>query len=129
MTEGPVPHELVGEVFSPALPSEDRSAYGSVTMTPSGPVEVRSFQTFTFIYTVGRYGLDDTGSIRIVSRYTGDMGHLQISDPKAPNYVTATSSGNVNLVLDYRTRGSHVRPRQNALTVHVSGGYLQEGEA
>jgi hypothetical protein len=43
---------------------------------PKGAVEARSLQTFKLTYTTGRYGLGDTGSIRIVFRVTADGGKL-----------------------------------------------------
>ena len=78
---------LVGEVWPAAIPAEDPVMYGHAEISPEGAFEVRSYQTFTLTYTVGRFGLDDNGSIRIVFRFFGDWGGLQMSDPKAPNFV------------------------------------------
>ena len=81
--DGPVPEELVGEVWPVAQPGEDPVLYGHVDFEPKTAVEVRSLQTFRLTYTVGRYGLDDTGAIRVVFRALGDWGSLQTADPKA----------------------------------------------
>ena len=126
--EGRVAEELVGEVWPGAHPGEDAALYGHVALEPRDPVEVRSLQTFRLRYTVGRYGLDDTGAIRVVFRAMGDGDALQTSDPAAPNYVTATSSSGVPLKVEYRGRGAAARPRWKALTVVVGGGYLSEGD-
>ena len=56
-----------------------------------GQFEAGSFQSFALIFSAGRFGMDDTGSIRIVHRFASDMGTPQFSDPEAPNYVTATA--------------------------------------
>ena len=83
--------ELMGDVWpvaSPgADPAQDPVLYGHVALSPQGAFEVRSVQTFRLVYTVGRYGIDDTGSIRVVFRFMGDWGDLQTSDPTAYNYV------------------------------------------
>ena len=125
---GQVDEALVGEVWPSAQPGEDAVLYGHVELEPKDPVEVRSLQTFRLTYTVGRYGLDDTGAIRIVFRAMGDGQALQTTDPSAPNYVTATSSSGVPLTAEYRQRGTAARPRWKALTINVTGGYLREGD-
>ncbi len=123
---GPSP-ELLGEVFSDALPAEDPVLYGHAALTPKGRFEARSLQSFTLTYVAGRYGLDDTGSIRIVLRFTADGGPLQMTDPTGLNYVTAASSNGVPLRLAFNANG-HQRPWYQALTVSVSKGYLREGD-
>ncbi len=119
--------ELRGEVFTNALPAEDPVLFGSAKLSPEGTFEARSLQTFELTYTCGRYGLDDTGSIRIVFRFTADGGPLQWDDPAGLNYVTATSSSGVPLRLKFDVSG-HQRPWYQALTVTVTRGYLREGE-
>ena len=119
--------ELLGEVFSDAMPAEDPVLFGYADLNPKGAFEARSLQTFTLTYVTGRYGLDDTGSIRIVFRFTADGGALQMDDPGALNYVTARSSSGVPLRLSFDANG-HQRPWYQALTVTVSKGYLREGD-
>ena len=118
---------LTGQIFSNALPTEDPVLYGSAELNPKGAFEARSLQTFRLTYHTGRYGLDDTGSIRIVFRFTADGGPMQTTDPTAVNYVSAKSSNNVPLRLHFNADG-HQRPWYQALTVTVSHGYLREGD-
>ncbi|MGI9597192.1 MAG: DUF3604 domain-containing protein, partial [Acidimicrobiales bacterium] len=127
-TPGLVARDLVGEVWPGAQPGTDPVLYGHVDIEPKGPVAVRSHATFSVRYTVGRFGLDDTGAIRIVFRAIGDSEHLQTDDPAAPNHVSATSSSGVPLEVRYLGRGAAARPRWKALTVNVTGGYLAEGD-
>lgn len=122
----PDPHYM-GEVFTQARPAEDPVLYGTAYMEPRGDFPVRSLQSFRLTYTTGRYGLDDTGSIRIVFRFTADGGPLQTTDPAALNYVTATSSNGVPLRLEFSLSAS-VRPWFQALTIKVHHGYLREGD-
>ncbi len=124
---GPSP-AFVAEIFSSALPTEDPVLYGSAAIEPNGAFEARSLQTFLVTYSTGRYGLDDTGSIRIVFRFTADGGPMQTNDPKALNFVTAKSSNGVPLRLSFDANG-HQRPWYQALTVTVSKGYLREGDS
>ena len=102
--------------------------YGSVELEPRGEFVVRSFASFTLSYSAGRYGIDDSGAIRVSFRMVGDGGRLQINDPAAPNYVTAGTSCAAKLILDASPYGISARPRNKCLTVRVTGGYLEKGE-
>jgi len=126
--DGSVAEDLVGEVWPSAEPGEDPVLYGHAVLESRDPIEVRSLQTFFLKYTVGRYGLDDTGAIRVVFRAMGDGEALQVSDSTAPNYVTARTSTGIPLLVEYRSRGVSARPRWKSLTVTVNGGYLSEGD-
>jgi hypothetical protein len=123
----PVEPSLVGEASFLTRPGEDPALYGSATMTGPKTAEVRTFQTFRLTYTTGRLGLDDTGSIRIAFRFISDAGLLQTTDPTAPNYVTATSSGEGKLELKYDRNGGQ-RPWNETLTIYQRSGYLKPGE-
>ena len=118
---------MMAEVWSNAKPSEDPVLYGHVTMDPSGPVAARSTQTLRIVYTVGRHGMDDTGSLRVVLRTVGDSGRLQVHDPGAPNYVTARASNGAGLRVTYLPTGGW-RPRTKCLQVTVVKGCLREGD-
>ena len=56
---------------------------GSATLEPSGRFEAGSYQSFTLTYTAGRFGIDDTGSIKIGFRFATDFGPVQFDDPEA----------------------------------------------
>ena len=120
--------DYVGEGWTPVQPGSDPVLYGHVDLTPKGKFEVRSYQTFTLTYTVGRFGLDDTGAIRVIFRAMGDTGPLQTDDPTADNYVSARASNDATLSVDYARRGKSARPRWKSLTVNVTGGYMREGD-
>jgi len=123
----PVPRDLVGDNAPSVLPGDDPAILGHATLGPTDPVEVRTFQSFTLIYTVGSLGLDDTGGIRIAWRRIGDSGLMQTQNPAAPNYVSAQSNGEGRLSLDYSRRGGQ-RPWGEILTITQHGGYLRPGE-
>ena len=120
--------ELIGEAWPSVQPFEDPQIYGSVELEPRGEFVVRSFASFTLTYTAGRYGIDDSGAIRVAFRMVGDWGRLQTGDPAAPNYVSAATSGAARLVLEVSPNGMSPRPRNKCLTIRVTGGYLGAGE-
>ena len=119
--------ELMGDVWPATQPGEDPVLYGHVELTPRGAFEARSVQTFSLTYTVGRYGIDDTGSIRVVFRFMGDWGDLQTTDSTGYNYVTASCSTDSRISLQYAKTG-HQRPWFRCLTARLHGGYLKEGD-
>ena len=122
---GLVDSNLVGEVWTTAQPGTDPVLYGHVMFEPKGPFAARSLQTFRLTYTVGRFGLDDTGAIRVMLRAMGDGGALQTDDPTVYNYVTATTSSGVPLGVEYSRHGTMPRPRWKTLPVRVAGGFLR----
>lgn len=124
---GAVRHDLLGDAAPAVRPGPDPAMLGSARLEATGPVEVRTFQSFTLVYTVGALGIDDTGGIRIGFRTVGDGGRLQTSDPGAPNYVSARSNGEGRLVLSYDKSGGQ-RPWAEILTIRQTGGYLRPGE-
>ncbi len=118
---------LVGDAWPNAEPGSDPVLYGQARISPDGAFEARSLQTFDITYTAGRFGLDDTGAIKIVTRYSNDWGRLQTDDPAAPNYVTARASNGSKLVLEYQNGGEQ-RPWYRSLTITVRGDGLYEGD-
>ena len=100
---------------------------GTATLSPAEPVEAGSFQSFTLVYTAGYFGIDDTGSIKIVQRFAGDMGRPQWSDPKAPNYTTVEASNGAVLDVRYDPK-MNIRPWDKTLFIRVVRGFLNEGD-
>lgn len=123
----PVDSDLVGEIWPSAKPFDDLSQYGRIDFSPTGAFQIRSLQTFKLIYTAGPYGIDDTGALKVVFRFPLDIGGLQTTDPSALNYVSAQASNEAKLTLTYNRIG-HMRPRDRALTVFISDGFMREGD-
>ena len=105
----------------------DEIGNARLTADHGGQFEAGSFQSFELTFTAGRFGMDDTGSVRIVHRFASDMGTPQFSDPAAPNYVTATASNGARLELSYNPR-LNMRPCGKTLTVAVGRGFLSPGD-
>ena len=100
---------------------------GSATVTPDGPVEAGSWQSFVLLYTAGRFGIDDSGSLKICFRFATDQTRLQVSDPRAPGFVSVEASNGAVLEtrFDYK---QNTRPWDRTLHIKVVRGYLREGD-
>lgn len=122
----PIKDASMGDVWPAAQPGSDPGDYGSAWIDPPGPFPIRSFQTLTITYTAGKFGLDDTGAIRIAYRFVHDGGPLQTSDPAAPNYVTAQASNGVSLRLCAEPYA--YRPWYFPIRVEVTGGFMHPGD-
>lgn len=104
-----------------------RERMGAAEISSSGTVEAGSFQSFTLVYTAGYFGVDDTGSIKIVHRFASDMGRPQWSEPKAANYTTVEASNGALLDVLYDPK-LNIRPWDKTLMIRVMRGFLREGD-
>lgn len=120
----------VGEVWPASEPGSDPVLFGYVTLSPSGAFEARSLQTFTLTYTAGRFGVDEGGGIRLVSRFANDWGDgvLQTDDPTSHNYVTATTSAKAELAVKWLGVEGGTRPWYQVLNIRPHHGHLREGD-
>ena len=100
---------------------------GSAAVEPTGAFEAGSYQEFTVTYTAGYFGIDDTGSIKIVHRFASDMGRPQFENPKAPNYTTVEASNGAILHVEYDMK-RNIRPWDKTLYIKVVRGFLREGD-
>lgn len=100
---------------------------GSVTLTPDGAFEAGSYASFTLTYTAGKFGIDDSGSLRVCFRFASDQTRPQFDDPARPNYTTITASNSAVLEYRYDPKGN-VRPWDRTLYVKVVNGFLREGD-
>ncbi len=100
---------------------------GSATVSPNGRFEAGSFEEFTLVYTAGYFGIDDTGSIKVVHRFASDMGRPQFDDPAGPNYTTVEASNGAVLQVEYDPK-RNIRPWDKTLYIKVVRGFLREGD-
>lgn len=100
---------------------------GSATIAPSGCFEAGSHQEFILTYTAGYFGIDDTGSLKIVHRFASDMGKPQFDDPGAANYVTVEASNGAVLHVEFDMK-RNIRPWDKTLYIKVVRGFLREGD-
>src|SRR5436853_8936 len=100
---------------------------GTAEISPVGSFEAGSFEQFTLTYIAGYFGIDDTGSIKIVHRFASDMGRPQFTDPKAANYTTVEASNGAVLQVEYDAK-RNIRPWDKTLFIRVMRGFLREGD-
>jgi len=100
---------------------------GSAVVEPTGNFEAGSYQEFTLTYTAGYFGIDDTGSLKIVHRFASDMGRPQFDDPAAANYVTVEASNGALLHVEYDMK-RNIRPWDKTVYIKVVRGFLREGD-
>jgi len=100
---------------------------GTVVLTPDRPIVAGSFTSFDIIYTAGYFGIDDSGSIKIIQRFPSDMGRPQFNDPSAENYVSVDVVGDAQVQHHYDVK-NNIRPWGKTLYIKVVNGYLKEGD-
>jgi hypothetical protein len=99
---------------------------GSARLTPAGPFIAGSYSELTIIYTAGKFGIDDTGMVKISWRTTSDMSKPQFDKPQAANFTTVEASNGARLEVWFDRL--NVRPFANTLLIRVGRGYLREGD-
>ena len=100
---------------------------GSVSIDPPGPFVAGSYARLTLTYTAGRFGIDDTGAIRVCFRFATDGGPPQFDKPAAPNFVSVEASNGARLDLRYDYK-LNTRPWDRTIVVRVARGYMREGD-
>ena len=108
--------------FSDYLPEH----MGSAVLTPSGPFVAGSHVELTLTYTAGKFGIDDTGMLKISWRTTSDMGKPQFKEPAAANFTTVEASNDAEL--EYWIDRLNIRPWANTLLIRVGRGFLRAGD-
>lgn len=108
-------------------PPTDTSNIGRISCSLRGSVVAGNWQTCVLKYTAGFAGVDDTGSLKIVTRYATDAGTPQFDDPAAPNYTTAVASNGAHLQLRYDIKDFR-RPWGRTIQIKVLQGYLRKGD-
>ncbi|MEM6991713.1 MAG: DUF3604 domain-containing protein [Myxococcota bacterium] len=100
---------------------------GTVTLDPATPIVAGHVGQWTLRYTVGSYGIDEGGTIKVARRFASDFERPQFDDPTAPAYTTAHTNGEAKLRLHYDPKG-HVRPWMKCLVIDVYDGCLSPGD-
>ena len=94
---------------------------------PADSFEAGSYQSLTLTYTAGRFGLDDTGSLKIGFRFATDFGPVQFDDPKAPGYTTMEASNGATLQCRWEFK-RNIRPWSRSLYIGVIKHFLKPGD-
>ncbi len=100
---------------------------GRARLDPPGDIVAGSFGTWRVIFTVGRYGIDNGGRLRVAMRLASDWGAPQASDPAGDNFLTVSTTGDARVTASFDAGGG-LRPFMQAVTIQVSHGSLREGD-
>ena len=111
---------------SPSDP-QFRRLYGWAELSPKDPIQAGSIGSWSVTYHVGRYGIDDSGMIRVARRFVSDWGKPQDDRPEALDYMSVGTTGQARVRARYDSQ-SHVRPWQKSVTIYVDDGHLGLGE-
>ncbi len=82
--------------------------------------------TIECVYTVGKYGIDDGGHIKIIRQGVTDWQHIQTDRPEDWGYTTVKTTGKADLRIESSTES--VRPYENGICIKVSNSCMYEGE-
>lgn len=104
-----------------------REWVGWSELAPSGNVEAGAWGTWELTYHVGRYGVDDGGTIVLSRRFASDWAKPQTDAPDEPHYASVTTSGSASLRIRWDPK-SNIRPWQQGLAIDVFDSYLAEGD-
>ena len=104
-----------------------RDLYGWACIEPRGSAVAGTSGTLTLTYHVGRYGIDDGGTLKIAVRFASDWGYPQSEDPAALNYYTVSTTGAGSIQHRFDLKG-YIRPFQKCLVIDVAEWALREGD-
>jgi hypothetical protein len=99
---------------------------GSIALSPLGPFVAGSYVELRLLYTAGKFGIDDTGMVKISWRTTSDFAKPQFTKPDAPNFTTVEASNGAKLEVWFDRL--NVRPYGNTLLIRVGRGFLRSGD-
>lgn len=100
---------------------------GHASLEPTGSFEAGSRQSFMLTYTAGRFGVDDTGSIKIGFHFATDFGPVQFTDPSGPGFTTVEASNGAILETKWEFK-RNIRPWSRSLYVGVAKDFLAPGD-
>jgi hypothetical protein len=113
--------------MKPLSPDLISRRLGLVTLEPAGPVIAGSLGQWRLVYTVGSYGLDEGGTIKMAQRMMSDWETPQFDQPTASGYTTVTTTGPAKL-RPYYHRKAYDRPWSTCLVIDVYDGSLAPGD-
>ena len=99
---------------------------GAIRLISPGSFIAGALAELTLVYTAGRFGIDDTGMVKVSWRTTSDMAKPQFDKPQAPNFTTVEASNGAKLEVWYDRL--NIRPYANTLLIRVGRGYLRQGD-
>ncbi len=103
-----------------------RRFYGWAELSPMDPIEAGCIGSWSVTYHLGRYGIDDSGMIRVARRFVSDWGNPQDDRPGELDFMSVSTSGQARVRARYDSQ-SHVRPWQKAAVSQTGIGSVPKG--
>lgn len=100
---------------------------GHATLEPKTPVPAASYGTWTITFTVGKYGIDSGGQLKIARRLVSDWAEPQFDDPTGESYTTVRTNGAAKLRVSWSKR-AYIRPFSPAIVIDVYDGSLSPND-
>ena len=100
---------------------------GSAIIEPRTPVVAGKFGTWTIVYTVGQYGIDSGGQVKIARRLVSDWGNPQFDNPAGEGFTTVTVDGAAKVRASWQQRG-YIRPKTPSIVLDIYDGSLDPGD-
>ena len=125
--------DCVGKAGSVRLPDWTIQTWtdelGFAEVDPGTDAVAGELGTWRIHYKVGRWGIDERGSIKVAFRQVSNWGAPQFDDPEGENYTTVRLHSDSEAVLSPRfERRGYIRHWRQALTIDVLDGCLWEGD-
>lgn len=100
---------------------------GTAHIHPNHPIVAGSYASFDLTYSEGYFGIDDSGTFKIVQRFPSDMATPQFDNPSADNYISLEVHGEAQVRGSYHIN-NNTRPWRKTLLITVFNGYLENGD-
>jgi hypothetical protein len=97
---------------------------GLADIKPNTPVLAGSLGTWTLTYTVGSYGIDSGGQIKVAFPLVSDWQDPQFERPDESGYTTVTTNGPAEIAVSWQPLG-YIRPWTKCIVIDVFAGSLE----
>jgi len=96
---------------------------GTIRLNETENVVAGSMGTWTLTYTVGSYGIDSGGQIKVAFPLVTDWEIPQFDSPQKSGYTTVFTNGKAKLRTSWQPKG-YVRPWNQCLVIDIYDGSL-----
>ena len=101
--------------------------HGHATLSLPPAVEAGSTVDFEITFTVGDFGIDDSGSLKLCWRFASDIGTPQFDDPGRKNFLQVSTNADCELHPRFDPK-ANTRPWGRTVYVKVQKGFLEPGD-
>jgi hypothetical protein len=100
---------------------------GQAKLIPNQAIVAGELSSWTIIYTVGKYGLDNGGQVKVAWRWVSDWGIPQFTKPEREGFTSVVTNGEAKIRPSWHDRG-YIRPKSMCMLLEIYDGSLAPGE-